>query len=527
MRNGGQALVDALVAHGVDTVFGIPGTHNLAAFAALAATPIRTVLTRHEQGAGYAADGYARVAGRPGVCLTTTGPAILNALAAAAQAWSDSVPVLFISPGMPTGHPGRGNGLLHEVKNQQAAVEAVVAYSHRVTSVAEIPLAVTYAFSAMTTGRPRPVHIEIPLDLLDAEADVHVVAPVPPRPTEPDTAVLADAVSLLAVAAAPVLIVGGGAKSAAAQLRTVAERLGAPVLMTANGKGVLDEAHPLAVGSGVHHPAARALLESADAVLAVGTELAPSDFWYGPVELGDKLIRIDVDAAAMVTNADPAVRLLGDAAATLALLDSALPAASAGTERAAQARERFRADAAAEGGPWLDILAALAPAVDERTVVAADSNMASYYGALSNLPVHRPAGFLYPTGVGTLGYGLPAALGAALAEPDSRVMALMGDGGIMFTLPELAAAAQQGLALPVIVVDNGGYGEIRNEMDDRGEPLTAVALGGVDFPTLARSLGCHGVAVTDVSELTAAVQTAFTADRPTLLHVREHSRASQ
>ena len=297
--------------------------------------------------------------------------------------------------------------------------------------------------------------------------------------------------------------------------------------MTANGKGVLDEAHPLAVGSGVHHPAARALLEAADAVLAVGTELAPSDFWYGPVELGDKLIRVDVDAAAMVTNADPAVRLLGDAAATQTQLGNALPAASTGNERAAQAREQLRADAATEGAPWVDIMAALAPAVDERTVIAADSNMASYYGALSNLPVHRPAGFLYPTGVGTLGYGLPAAIGAALAEPDSRVMVIMGDGGIMFTLPELAAAAQQGLALPVVVVDNGGYGEIRNEMDDRGEPLTAVALGGIDFPTLARSLGCHGVAVTDVSELTAAVQKAFTADRPTLLHVREHSRASQ
>src|SRR6476661_10134222 len=131
-QSGGQALVAALAAHGVDTVFGIPGTHNLAVYAALAGSGITHVLPRHEQGAGYAADGYARVTGKPGVCLTTTGPAILNALAAAAQAWSDSVPVLFISPGMPTGHPGRGNGLLHEVKNQQAALEAVVAYSHRV-----------------------------------------------------------------------------------------------------------------------------------------------------------------------------------------------------------------------------------------------------------------------------------------------------------------------------------------------------------------------------------------------------------
>jgi thiamine pyrophosphate-dependent acetolactate synthase large subunit-like protein len=525
---GGQALIDALERHGVDTVFGIPGTHNLAAFAALAKSSIRTVLTRHEQGAGYAADGYARVAGRPGICLTTTGPAILNALAAAAQAWSDSVPVLFISPGMPTDHPGRGNGLLHEVKNQQAALEAVVAYSHRVSTVAEIPLAVAYAFSAMATGRPRPVHLEIPLDLLDVTADVRIVAPVAPGCPAPAAATLAEAVELLTTAVEPVLIVGGGAKGAATEVRAVAEHLDAPVLMTANGKGVLDEAHRLAVGAGVHHPAARALLESADVVLAVGTELAPSDFWYGPVALSDKLIRVDIDAAAMVTNADPRVRLLGDAATTLRQLDGMLAARRPdGTERATRAREQFRADAAAEGAPWLGIMAALTPVVDDRTVVAADSNMASYYGALSNLPVHRPGGFIYPTGVGTLGYGLPAALGAALAEPNPRVLAILGDGGIMFTLPELAAAAQQRLALPVIVVDNGGYGEIRNEMADRGEPEEAVALGSIDFPALARALGCHGTAVAEVSELTAAVETAFAADRPTLLHVREHSRASR
>ncbi|HEX4249472.1 MAG TPA: thiamine pyrophosphate-binding protein [Pseudonocardia sp.] len=323
-QNGGQALVAALQAHGVDTVFGIPGTHNLAAFAALHEYGIRAVLTRHEQGAGYAADGYARVSGRPGVCLTTSGPAILNAAAAAAQAWSDSVPVLFVSPGLPTDHPGLGNGYLHEVRDQRAAMGSIVAYSHRVGSVAEIPRAVAAAFAAMTGGRPRPVHLEIPLDLLEATAPVEPLAPVRVSTVVAPAVEVDDAARLLAAAERPVVLVGGGAKGAAEPLRTLAERLGAPVLTTANGKGVLDEDHPLSVGAGLHQPSARRLAEDADVVLAVGTDLAPSDLWTGPYALTGTLLRIDIDAAAITTNADPHVRLVGDAADTLAALASRL-----------------------------------------------------------------------------------------------------------------------------------------------------------------------------------------------------------
>ena len=519
-QNGGQALVTALHGHGVDTVFGIPGTHNLTAFAALHEYGIRTVLTRHEQGAGYAADGYARVTGRPGVCLTTSGPAILNAAAAAAQAWSDSVPVLFVSPGLPTDHPGLGNGYLHEVRDQRAAMGSIVAYSHRVGSVAEIPRAVAAAFAAMTGGRPRPVHLEIPLDLLEADAPVEPMAPVRVPTTVAPAAELDAAARLLAAAERPVLLVGGGAKAAAEPLRALAECLGAPVLTTANGKGALDEDHPLAVGAGLHQPSARRLAEGADVVLAVGTELAPSDLWTGPYTFTGTLVRIDIDAAAIATNADPHVRLVGDAADTLDALAKRL-VSGIGREspqaRAREARAALRADAATEGAAWREILAALAPVVDRSTVIAGDSTMVCYYGALSGLAVHRPAGFLYPTGGGTLGYGLPAAIGAKVAEPASRVIAILGDGGIMFTVAELAAAAQLGLALPVLVVDNGGYGEIRNEMVDRGDPVAAVDLGSVDFAALGRSMGCRGVRSDDPADLTAAVTEAFAADRPTVL----------
>ncbi|MFF6981344.1 5-guanidino-2-oxopentanoate decarboxylase [Streptomyces sp. NPDC008343] len=521
---GGEALVAALRAHGTDTVFGIPGTHNLPVYAALSRYGVRHVGPRHEQGAGFAADGWARASGRPGVCLTTTGPALLNAATAAAQAYSDSVPVLFLSPGLPLRHPGRGNGFLHEVKDQRGALDAVVSYSHRVTSVEEIPVAVAGAYAAMATGRPRPVHLEIPLDLLDEQAPVTIADPVPVPPLTPAAPQIRAAARVLADAVRPVVVAGGGCGGAAAELRDLAERLGAPVVTTANGKGVLPDDHPLAVGAGLHHEAVRQLVRDSDAVVAVGTELAPSDLWFGPLDIPGTLIRIDVDAQAVTANALPGIALVADAALGIgALLEhlSGHGGTALGVERAARARAHHTEQARAEGSAHLGLTRALAQVLGRDGVLAGDSTMACYYGALSNLPAYTPRSFLYPTGLGTLGYGLPAAIGAKLARPDAPVVALHGDGGLMFTVQELATAAQLRLPLPIVVVDNGGYGEIRDEMADRGEPVHAVDLPPVDFPMAARAMGCHGLTADDERHLTRALGAALAADRPTLIHVPE------
>ncbi|MCZ4556943.1 5-guanidino-2-oxopentanoate decarboxylase [Rhodococcus maanshanensis] len=522
VRTGGQALVDALSAHEVTAVFGIPGTHNLPIYAALADSGITHVSPRHEQGGGYAADGFARVSGRPGVCITTTGPAILNAAAAAAQAYSDSVPVLFIAPGLPLAHPSNGNGYLHEVKSQFRAMDSVVGHAQRVTSVAEIPLAVAQCFAAMTSGRPRPAYLEIPLDLLDASDEVSPVAPISRSVSIPDSAALGAAHELLSGARSPLLIAGGGAAGAAAELRELAEALGAPVVTSANGKGVLSEDHPLSLGAGLQHPSVAEVVADSDVVIAVGTELAPSDWWWGPIAADTTLIRIDIDPTSVSTNARPAVALVGDAAETLASLLQALPGPKAdGSARAQHWRDRIRDDARREGARYVRLCEVLDDVLDDSAVLAADSAMACYYGALSNLPLHRPRSFLYPTGLGTLGYGLPAAIGAKVAAPDRQVVAMLGDGGVMFTIAELAAAAEAKLAIPVVIVDNGGYGEIRNEMADRNEAVHAVDLGAPDFPALARALGCHGVALESTDQVGAAVAAALAADRPTLIHVRE------
>lgn len=535
---GGEALVAALAAHGVDTIFGIPGTHNLSAYAAMARHGIRHVSVRHEQGAGYAADGYARSSGRPGVVLTTTGPAILNAAAAAAQAYSDSIPVLFVSPGMPLRHPALGNGLLHEIKDQSAAMAAVVGNSHRVTSVAEIPLAVAQSFAQMIAGRPRPVHLEIPLDLLEATKQVGAVAPIVPATAVPQGAALDAAAAALTAAARPLLVVGGGAVAAVDQVIALAERLGSPVLTTTNGKGIVPEDHALAIGSGPQHPSVLAAIDDSDVVLAIGTELAPADWWLGLPDFAEKLVRIDIDPTGIATNAVPAYPVVGDAAAAIDALLARIPDADRddadrddadrdGAGRAAAIREAFSADARTEGDPWVGIIDAMAAALSRDAIVAGDSAMVCYYGALSNLPLHRARAFLYPTGCGTLGFGLPAGIGAKLANPEAPVVVLQGDGGAMFTIAELATAAELRLALPVVIVDNGGYGEIRNEMADRDEPVHAVALGRPDFAALGEALGCHGVRLSSAADLTDALATALKADRPTVLHLLEHSRAAE
>ncbi|MFJ5985400.1 5-guanidino-2-oxopentanoate decarboxylase [Lentzea sp. NPDC092896] len=517
---GGDALVRALLAHGTELVFGIPGTHNLGIYRALAEHGVRHVTPRHEQGAGFAADGYARVTGKPGICLTTSGPAVLNAMTAVTQSYSDSVPVLLISPGMPLRHPGRGNGTLHEVRHQSVAMEAVIGYSNRVQSVAEIPLAVAQAFAHMTSGRPRPVHLEIPLDLIDAVDHVSEVAPVLVAHPPADAVTIAAAAGRLATATRPGMIIGGGAKGAAEPITTLAERLGAPVVATANGKGTFSERHPLSIGAGLHHKAVAEFVADCDAVLAIGTELASTDLWNGPLKFPGDLIRIDVDPAQMITNALPDHRLVGDADATVTTLNQRL---GKGNPEAAQRAERWRKlfteHARTQGAPWLPLVEALEEVLAPGAIIAGDSAMACYYGALSNLPLEGPASFLYPTGFGTLGYGLPAAIGAKMGAPDRQVVALHGDGGIMFTLPELATAAQERLPLPVIVADNGGYGEIRREMVGRGEPVHGVTLPGVDFVKVAKGLNCHGVTVDDEDRFATALRKALAADRPTVIHV--------
>jgi acetolactate synthase-1/2/3 large subunit len=291
-----------------------------------------------------------------------------------------------------------------------------------------------------------------------------------------------------------------------------------------NGKGTLPEDHPLALGARLNFPSARAWLEAeCDVVLAVGTELAESDLWGAPLALGGKLIRVDIDPLQANGNAVAAVAVIGDARAALeAMLDALEERAAA--RSVGELRERLVAEHAEKAQPWRDWLPALDAALPADAIVAADNAMCSYYGAIGGLPARGPRSFLFPTGFGTLGYAVPAAMGAKLAAPDRPVLALSGDGGLMFTVAELAAAAALGQPIPVVVFVNAGYGEIRNEMQDAGFAPVGTELPPPDLPGVARALGCAGEAVAEPDALPAALAAAFARDVPTVITVPEERR---
>jgi 5-guanidino-2-oxopentanoate decarboxylase len=504
---GGEAVVEALRAHGVELVFGIPGTHTLPIHRHLAACGIRHVTPRHEQGGGYAADGYARVSGRPGVVLATSGPGVINAATAAATAYADSVPLLVLSPAMPTDVQGRDTGYLHEGKDQGAAMDALVAWSRRAATPAEAAAAIDDAFAHFAAGRPRPVHVEVPVDVLHGTGAVAIGGSVAPAASTPG---VDHAASLLAEAERPALVLGGGARGAA----EAAARLGVPVITTVNGKGIVDERSPLSLGASIRLRAAQEWLAGRDVVVAVGTELGESDLWGPAPELRGRLIRVDVDPAQLHKNAPADVAVLGDARAVLERLP-----ARALDEDLAPVRAAVRDEALAKGAPWLELMRALDETLGPDGILAGDSTMASYYGAVHFLPMDPRRRFVYPTGYATLGYALPAAVGAKLAAPERPVVALIGDGGLLFTVSELATAAELGLPLPVVVPNNRGYGEIRDQMVEAGIDPIGVDLKVPDLPLLGRAFGGEGVRVDDPASLAPALREALERPGPTIIEV--------
>jgi len=514
--SGGEAVARALQACGVDLVFGIPGTHTLSIHRHLTACGIRHVTPRHEQGGGYAADGYARVSGRPGVVLTTSGPGLINAATPAATAYADSVPMLVVSPSMPTSVEGRDTGHLHESKSQGLAMDALVAWSRRARSPAEAADAVREAFAYFATGRPRPVHVEIPVDVLETVGEAAPAAPRAAAPAVDEDAVEAAAL-LLAGAKRPALVLGGGARGAADAAVAFAERVGAGVVTTVNGKGIVPERHPLTLGASIRLRAAQRWLAECDVVVAVGTELGESDLWGPPPELSGRLVRVDVDPGQLDKNATADVAVAGDAAAVLERLLDATEGRAA--PDLGDVRAEIRAEALRDGEPWLELVAALEGALSADGILAADSTMATYYGAIHFLPMDRAHRFIYPTGYGTLGYALPAAIGAKLAAPDRPVIALIGDGGLLFTVAELATAAELGLPLPVVVPNNRGYGEIRNQMAEAGIAPVGVDLRVPDLPRLGEAFGGAGVRVDGPAALRRALAEALERPGPTVIEV--------
>jgi acetolactate synthase-1/2/3 large subunit len=524
MRTCGEVLVELLEAYGIDTVFGIPGVHTVELYRGLPNTGIRHITPRHEQGAGFMADGYARACGRPAACFIITGPGMTNITTAMGQAFADSIPMLVISSVNSTYELGLGEGRLHELPDQQQLISGVSVFSHRLMRAEELPVVLARAFAVFDSGRPGPVHIELPLDVITAPAE-HLSRAVPGRARRPapDPAAIAEAAALLQSARAPFVVLGGGASRAGDAALAMVERLGAPAALTINAKGLLPPGHPLSLGSTLPERPVLDALRGADVVLAVGTEFAETDTltFYDELSLAGKVIRIDIDPGQLVRNAMPTVAILSDAGLAMSALTEALDAGAARTDGATRAvalrlaaTEGIRADYRRHGR-FLDAVARALPGV----IIAGDSTQPVYGGNLTYDPSGPNRWFNSSTGYGTLGYGLPAAYGAKLASPDRPVVSLIGDGGIQFSIGELATGVELGLPVPILLWNNRGYGEIKAYMQARNIPTIGVDIYTPDFQTIARGFGCRTASPASYAELTVALQEAAKASVPTVIEI--------
>jgi acetolactate synthase-1/2/3 large subunit len=505
MATCGEVLVRLLEGYGVETVFGIPGVHTVELYRGLPATRIRHVTSRHEQGAGFMADGYARISGKPGVCFIITGPGMTNILTAMGQAYGDSVPMLVISAVNRTEQLAMGQGRLHELRSQQAVVAGVAAFSHTVLHPSQLPEVLARAFALFASARPRPVHIEIPIDVITAPADDLPLAPRPlPGPSAADPQAVTQAARLLAEARAPLLVIGGGAVGAAAEVVALAERLDLPVINTVNAKGVLPPGHPLRAGENMAWPPVREALRAADVVLAVGTEFSETEMYPGPEPLrfDGQLIRVDIDAEQLVRNFPAALPIVGDAGQFLRALLAATKSRgnTDGAARANALRDQLPPLWWAAVRTHERLLSTVQEALPEAILVG-DSTEPVYAGNQFFQPRHPRSWFNSSTGYGTLGYALPAAIGAKLAAPKRPVVVLVGDGGLQYTLPELAAAMEAEAPVIVLVWNNQAYGEIRTYMQEKDIPTIGVDLFTPDLLAIARGYGCFAERARDHEHL--------------------------
>jgi 5-guanidino-2-oxopentanoate decarboxylase len=523
---GGQALVRLLANYGVDTVFGIPGVHTLELYRGLPGSGIRHVLTRHEQGASFMADGYARVSGKPGVCFVITGPGVTNAATGIGQAYADSIPMLVISSVNHSASLGKGWGSLHECQDQRAMTAPITAFSAVALTAEDLPELIARAYAVFDSERPRPVHISVPLDVLAAPIARDWSNEVVRRPGRgPASATALDeAVARLNAAKRPMIIAGGGALNATAQLHELSTRLAAPLFTSVAGKGLLPPDAPLNAGSSLCVEPGWNLIAEADVVLAVGTEMADTDFWRERLPLNGELLRIDIDPRKFNDFYPCAVALHGDAQQTLSGLLERLPSdvrdASAAVASVAALREAVKASHGPLQSIHQSILDRIAAELPDNAFISTDMTQLAYTGNYA-FDSAATRSWLHPTGYGTLGYGLPAGIGAKFGAPQRPGLVLVGDGGFLYTAQELATAVEE-LDSPLVVLlwNNDALGQIRDDMLGLDIEPIGVLPRNPDFAALARAFGCTVNQPQSLAELQTDLRHGFKRNGVTLIELK-------
>ncbi len=488
MKSIGETLIEQLEAHSTEVVFGIPGVHTVELYRGLSTSSIRHITPRHEQGAGFMADGYARVSGKAGVVFVITGPGLTNMITPMAQARADSVPILVISSVNKTDSLGRGLGHLHELPDQLGMAKTVALSSTQITQASDLIPVVKNAYETLGTTRAGPVHIEVPLDVMACPYMLDIKGQT--NPITKNTNDLSAAISLLTNATNPVIIVGGGAKNSNDLVLNIAECLDAPVIQSTNARGLM-YGHPLSVPASPSLDAVRNLIKEADVVLGLGTEVGPTDFdmyQNGGFPKMSNFIRIDI-SPEQLDRYPATVSLCGRVEEILPQLCDALSTIRLNTNgpaRAKTTRDNAYNELSQEMKKQVHFLETIRDTYPH-SICIGDSTQPIYAGNL--FYEHDRAGgwFNAATGYGALGYGIPAAIGASVAAPDDQVICITGDGGAQFTLPELMTAADEKLPILFIIWNNNGYREIETSMIDAGVTVVGCDPNAPDFKLVAAS----------------------------------------
>lgn len=525
MSFGSQAM-KLLRSYEVDTIFGIPGVHTIEYYRGITESGIKGVVPRHEQGAGFMADGYARISGKPGVCVLVSGPGVLNAATPIAQAWHDSIPLLVIAASTETELRGKNRGPLHDVPDQAAFFTQMTDASVTVTDPEEFAEVVAKTFASWSVNRARPVHISVPFDVLSYDVPPMKKIAVKAEVREPSKKEIQKILKAVKSSEKIVLICGGGANSAWSQVRQLAERLQAPVITTGNARGLLPADHPLNAGTTLPFSGGQSLIAQADLVIAIGTEFSDVDIIYTGKRVPQprRMVRVDLDKAQLQSGLKAEFAVVSDASKfaehmLVALGQDAFSSQnSSAQQQAAQARTDIGwTNQSKSHFAWLDVIHEEMPA---NAIVSIDSTQLAYT-AHHYTPWSTPQRWLAPYGLGTLGPALPMGIGAKVASPNDPVVIIAGDGGVLFTIPELATARDVSGTIVTIIWDNAGYGEIRDSFDRAKADRNGVDISSFDLTEVAKGFGMNASSVRTPDELRTEFKKALSLKTPSVIIVTE------
>jgi acetolactate synthase I/II/III large subunit len=516
----GQAIVESMIGHGIKCIFGIPGAHTYKLIDALheRRSDITFIGSRHEQGAAYMAYGYAKSTGRVGAYTCVPGPGVLNTSAALCTAYAANAPVLCITSEIPAAEIGQGHGILHELPDQLATLRGLTKWAERIDHPTQVPRLMARAIEELTTGRNRPVALECPWDTLGVQAlvDFNVSKQLPP-PTLPDPDSVQQAASIVAAAGSPMIMVGGGAQGASAEVMELAQLLQAPVTSHRSGRGVVAEDSPYGMGFAAAHK----LWPQTDVLIAIGTRMELQFLRWKKLPAGMRIVRIDIDPQEMIRRkAD--VGIVSDATLGVRALIEALRK-NPGTRKSREtefvetkARSRLEIESVQPQLAYLDVIRAVLPRdgffVEEICQVG--------FTARFGFPVYEPRTYVSSGYQDNLGFGYMTSLGVKVANPTKAVVSVNGDGGFMFGVQELATAAQSGINVVAIVFNNRSFGNVlRDQKTAFGGRFIGERLKNPDFVKLAESFGISGYRATTPQQLKTTLERALGANAPVLIEV--------